>query len=198
MQTSSPAPSQRCRDAVGSLKRTQSAAGLMRISLSVLLVASMGLGACGIVRDSALNPTYWFGRSASVPVAEESTNPLIPAETGLFASRRAANAVYIGTPFDEIVDLTIERVPGGAVIRATGRAARQGTFSVQLTPENKDKLPVKGVLTYRLEGIAPTNTATGSAPTREVTTARKLSTQELRGVRTIRVEGLRNARVARR
>lgn len=171
----------------------------MRISLSVLLVASMGLGACGVVRDSALNPTNWFGRSASVPVEEASTNPLIPAgQGGLFAGRRAPNELYIGTPFDEIVDLTVERIPGGAIVRATGLAARQGTYSVQLTPENEDELPVNGVLTYRLEGVAPTNTAVGTPPTREVTAARKLTSQELRGVRSIRVEGLRNARVARR
>ena len=171
----------------------------MRISLSVLLVASMGLGACGVVSDSALNPTNWFGRSASVPVEEASTNPLIPAgQGGLFAGRRAQNELYIGTPFDEIVDLTVERIPGGAIVRATGLAARQGTYSVQLTPENEDELPVNGVLTYRLEGVAPTNTAVGTPPTREVTAARKLTSQELRGVRSIRVEGLRNARVARR
>lgn len=172
----------------------------MRISLSVLLVASLGLGACGVVRDSALNPTNWFGRSASVPIeATESTNALIPTDGGgLFAKRRAATALYIGTPFDEIVDLTVERIPGGAIIRATGRAARQGSYAVQLTPENADEAPVNGVLTYRLEGIAPTNTAAGTPPTREVTAARKLTSQELRGVRSIRVEGQRNARVARR
>lgn len=170
----------------------------MRISLTVLLVASMGLGACGVVRNSALNPTNWFGRSTSVPVEEVSTNPLIPAESGLFASRRKANALYIGEPFEEIVDLTVERIPGGAIIRATGRAARQGTYSVQLTPENEDEAPVNGVLTYRLEGVARTNTAVGTPPTREVTAARKLTSQELRSVRTIRVEGQRNARVARR
>lgn len=173
----------------------------MRISLTVLLVASMGLGACGVVRDSVLNPGNWFGRSTSVPVESTDTtpvNPLIPKTSGLFASRRAKNALYIGEPFDEIVDLTVERVPGGAIIRATGRAARQGTYSVQLTPANEDEAAVKGVLTYRLEGIAPTNTAQGTPPTREVTAGRKLTDQELRGVRTIRVEGLRNARVVRR
>ena len=173
----------------------------MRISLTVLLVGSLGLGACGYVRDSALNPSNWFGRSTSVAVdttSDKPANPLIPAQSGLFKGRRAANALYIGTAFDEIVDLTVERVPGGAIVRATGRAARQGTYSVQLTPKNEDLTPVNGVLTFRLEGIAPTNTAVGTPPTREVTAARNLTTQDLRGVRSIRVEGLRNARVARR
>lgn len=173
----------------------------MRISLTVLLVASLGLGACGIVRDSALNPTNWFGRSTSQPVAasgDAPVNALIPTKSGLFRNRSKAETRYIGTPFDEIVDLTVERVPGGAIVRATGRAARQGVYSVQLTPVVADETPVNGVLAYRLEGIAPANTVIGSPPTREVIAARKLTTQELNGVRTIRVEGLRNAQVARR
>lgn len=167
----------------------------MRISLSVLLGAFMALGACS---GSSLNPTNWSGGSTSQVIVEESTNPLIPASGGLFASRRKQEALYIGTPFDEIVDLTVEPLAGGVIVRATGRAARQGTYSVQLTPENEDEVAVDGVLTYRLEGIAPTNTAIGTPPTREVTAARKVTEQSLRGVHTIRVEGLRNSRVSRR
>jgi hypothetical protein len=174
----------------------------MRISLSAILVASLTLGACGVVRDSALNPSNWFGRSTSeaIEVADDKpVNPLIPQKSGLFAGRDKYANNYDGQPFDEIVELKIERVPGGAIIRATGRADRQGSYSVQLTPIVEDETPVDGVLTYRLEGLKPTaNTAIGSAPTREVTAARQLTDQKLRGVRTIRVEGVRNARVARR
>jgi hypothetical protein len=174
----------------------------MRISLSVLLVATMTLGACGAVRDSALNPTNWFGRSTSEAVAATDAgpaNPLIPTtRRGLFA-RRAEAADYIGSPFDEITDLTIEQVAGGAVIRATGRAARQGIYAVQLTPANADGTPVDGVLSYRLEGVRPdAQTAQGAPATREVTAALKITDQDLRGVSTIRVEGLNNALVSRR
>jgi hypothetical protein len=173
----------------------------MRISLSLVLAASLTLGACGVVRDSALNPSNWFGRSTSVDPAADAgpVNPLIPATRGgLFASRNAP-VDYTGKPFDEIVDLTVERVPGGAIIRATGRAARQGSYLVQLTPATEDETPVDGVLTYRLEGLKPdAATAIGTPATREVTAARHITDQDLRGVRTIRVEGLRNARVARR
>ena len=42
------------------------------------------------------------------------------------------------------------------------------------------------------------NTAIGGPATREVTAARKVTDQQLRGVSAIRVEGVRNARVARR
>ncbi|WP_299030581.1 hypothetical protein [uncultured Sulfitobacter sp.] len=174
----------------------------MRITLSALLIASLAVGACGIVRDSALNPTNWFGRSTSEPIETvdaKPVNPLIPKEGGLFARRDKTTDDYAGQPFDEIIDLKVERIPGGAIIRATGRAARQGIYAVQLTPVVEDETPVNGVLTYRLEGVTPArNTAVGTAPTREVTAARKLTVQELRGVRSIRVEGQRNARVARR
>ena len=182
----------------------------MRISLSLLLVGSMALGACGVVRDSALNPSNWFGRSSSEALTTQNApqdrtqeaapeNPLIPRETGFFARRNAAADLYDGTPFDEIVDLTAERVSGGVIVRVTGRADRQGIYSVRLTPQTEDETPVDGVLTYRLEGIKPgADAAVGGPATREVTAARKLTDQDLRDVRTIRVEGLRNARVARR
>lgn len=176
-------------------------AGPMRISLSALLVASLALGACGSVRDSVLNPGNWFDRSTSEPIEavdEGPVNPLIPKKSGIWG-RNEERDTYEGRPFDEIVELKVERVPGGAIIRATGRADRQGSYSVQLTPIVEDETPIDGVLTYRLEGVKPDfNTAVGSAPTREVTAARQLTDQELRGVRSIRVEGVRNARTARR
>ncbi len=174
----------------------------MRISLSVLLVASLTVGACGVVRTSVLNPGNWFGRSsaeAAAPVTSGPVNPLIPTtRRGLF-TRSNAPVDYVGEPFDEITDLTVDQVSGGAIIRATGLAARQGIYAVQLTPANEEGLPVDGVLTYRLEGIKPdAATPVGTAPTREVTAAVMLTTQDLRGVNTIRVEGLTNARVSRR
>ncbi|MEP1944260.1 MAG: hypothetical protein ABJJ03_14260, partial [Sulfitobacter sp.] len=101
----------------------------MRISLTGLLVASLALGACGVVRDSALNPGNWFGRSTAEPieaVADKPINPLIPQTSSIFARQTDDEKTYVGKPFDEIVDLTVERTIGGAIIRATGRADRQG------------------------------------------------------------------------
>ncbi|QUJ77727.1 hypothetical protein KDD17_07190 [Sulfitobacter albidus] len=175
----------------------------MRSTLPLLLIAATALGGCAVVRDSAVNPANWFGRSAPAPVAAEDAkpvNPLIPqGGGGLFGRRAVTEETYEGRPFEEVVDLKVERVPGGAIIRATGRAARQGIYSVQLTPANEDELPENGVLVYRLEGVRPDfNTPVGTQPTREVTAGRRLSDQQLRGVRSIRVEGTQSARVARR
>lgn len=173
----------------------------MRKTLSILLISTLTLTACGAVRESRVNPFNWFGQARSVPTQKENTNPLIPEKQGigLFAGLREQDAIYAGRPFEQVTDLTIERVPGGAIIRATGLAARQGYYAVQLTPENEDELPVDGVLTYRLEGVRPnTNTNVGTEPTREVIAARRLTDQEMAGVRSIRVEGQLNALVSRR
>ena len=173
----------------------------MRKTFSALLVSTLVLTGCATVRDSRVNPFNWFGSARSEPLTqtEVNTNPLIPSSVGLFASARAKRAVYTGQPFDQVTDLTIDRVPGGAIVRVTGLASRQGIYDVRLTPENEDGLPVDGVLTYRLEGVSPAaNTAVGQQPTREVVAARKLTDQDLAGVRSIRVEGQRNALVSRR
>ncbi|MGB7243078.1 MAG: hypothetical protein WBC93_13440 [Sulfitobacter sp.] len=172
----------------------------MRISLSALLVSTLLLTACGAIRDSRVNPFNWFGGGRSAPVDSSETgevNPLIPTSTGLFANARKRDAIYLGTPIDSVTGLVIERVPGGAIIRVSGVAQRQGTYSVQLTPENEEELPVDGVLTYRLEGI-PISGQQGPVQTREITAARSVTDQQLAGVRQIRVEGARNAQVARR
>ncbi|MEM6941896.1 MAG: hypothetical protein AAF943_17745 [Pseudomonadota bacterium] len=169
-------------------------------TFSLFLAITLVLVGCATIRESRVNPLNWFGNARSEPLREaENTNPLIPRGGGLFARARAENEVYQGAPLDQITNLTIERIPGGAIIRATGVAARQGIYEVQLTPENDDELPVDGVLTYRLEGVLPEQaTPQGTQPTREVTAARRLTDQDLQAVRQIRVEGRRNALVSRR
>ena len=173
----------------------------MRKTLIVLLSTSLTLSACGTVRDSRINPFNWFGQSRSAPVTatRESTTPLIPSRNGFFSRGRAREVVYVGQPFEQITDVTVEPVPGGAIVRATGLAARQGIYDVQLTPATEDEVPVNGVLVYRLEGVRPTrNTAVGAIPTREVTAARRLTRQQLVGVQEIRVVGQLNAQTTRR
>ena len=172
----------------------------MHKSLSLLLVATLVLSACASVRESRVNPLNWFGQSRSEPVqVVENTNPLIPRRGGLFARDRERAAAYQGRPFDQVTGLTIERIPGGAIVRATGLAARQGIYEVQLTPENEELQAEDGVLTFRLEGVLPEGaTPVGAVPTREVVAGYQLTDGDLRGVRSIRVEGQRNAQVVRR
>lgn len=173
----------------------------MRLSLCALLVATLTLSACAAMRDSRMNPANWFGDSSSEPVATQpveasEVNPLMPRERrpGLFANLREQRELYVGTPIDQVTDLVIERVPGGAIVRATGVAGQDRVFDVRLTTDNDENIPVDGVLTYQLRGIHPDRgTRTLSPRVRTVTAARRLTDQELAQISVIRVEGLRNA-----
>ncbi|MBW4708129.1 hypothetical protein KX928_10060 [Roseobacter sp. YSTF-M11] len=170
----------------------------MRKTVSALVVSTLVLSAC----STRLNPFNWFGNGESVPVAtaaSEEKNPLLPERSGIFQSRRDREAIYQGTPIETIDELIIERVPGGAIIRATGTAAVQGIYDVQLTPANKDEQAEDGVLTYRLEGLRRDGSVARGAPaTRQVTAARRVTDRTLAEARTIRVEGVQNAQQARR
>lgn len=163
----------------------------MRVHVFSLFLAALLLTGC----SSNLNPVNWFGRddSEAAPQAGEEENPLIP-ESSPF---RREPDVFEGTAIDTVTDLKIERVPGGIIVRATGRSARFGAFDAQLTPRDPDELPVNGVLTYILEAER-TETVSNAATTREVIVAIKRTDQELGDTRTIRVEGLQNALERRR
>ena len=176
----------------------------MRILTTSVLISVLAVTACGTLRDSAVNPSNWFGkgRTSQAPVEQTaSTNPLLPSgkpKTGIFGKKRALDAIYQGQPIDQVTNLVIEKVPGGAVIRATGLTAAQGVYAVQLTPTTKNNTPVDGVLTYRFEGIRPASPQNvGSTHTRTVVAARALTDQQLQGVRTIRVQAARNVQTSR-
>lgn len=175
----------------------------MRIFTTSLLVATLTLSACGTVRDSRLNPFNWFGRSQSqVVVADtrEETNPLIPERNqGLFDNFRRQEIVIPTNPVDQISDLVIERVPGGAIVRASGITTHRGPFNVLLVPQTEDEVPVDGVLSYSLEAARPASAPQGGPERiRTVTAARHLTDNQLRNVRVIRVAGVRNARTSAR
>ncbi|MEM6888235.1 MAG: hypothetical protein AAF636_08870 [Pseudomonadota bacterium] len=161
----------------------------MRIAIAPLLIVTLIVSGCGL-----------FGRNdtAALPTTE-NTNPLIPESTGVFDRGRNQVVVYPGLPVDTVTELSVERVPGGALIRAQGVAAVQGAYAVQLTPASPDLAPVDGVLTFRLEAIRPEKPlGVGTAASREVTAALRLTDDALSGVRTVRVEALQNAQTARR
>ena len=176
----------------------------MRLLTTTLLVATLTVTACGTIRDSRINPFNWFGRSQSEPIQRDTraeTNPLIPVNErgGLFRSVRDQVNLYNGSPVDQVSGLVIERVPGGALVRATGVASYDGPFNVQLTPATEDAVPVDGVLTYRLEAERPRDAGRATSTTvRTVTAAVRLTDKELSEVRVIRVEGVRNAQTTSR
>lgn len=169
----------------------------MRTIVPVLLLSSLVVSGC----STRANPFNWFGGdgdgAAAVAVPVERDNPLIPERAGLFSGIDEVY-VYPGFPVDTVTGVAVERVPGGIIVRATGRAAVQGVYDVRLIPANEDELPVEGVMTYTLEAVRSQSNVAGAPATRDVIVARKVSDQTLAGTRTIRVEGLQNAQTARR
>ena len=168
----------------------------MRNSITILLlVAALGLSAC----SSRLNPLNWFGGSEEVELTEEEKaklNPLLPQEgPGLLGKR--PDAGYLGTPVARIDELYVERVPGGAIIRATGLGTVQGAYAVKLDPRNEGE-PEKGVLSYDLKAVQNPRYAVGPESGRRLIVAHKLTDQQLEGVRLIKVYSKSNARQARR
>jgi hypothetical protein len=172
----------------------------MRKITSALLVASLVLAGCGTVRESRFNPFNWFGRGQVEPVQTTAANPLIPeTRQGVFANRRAAAPKPADAPLAaQVGDLAVERIAGGALIRATAVSDTVGAFRVVLVPEN-DGIPVDGVLTYSLRAFtAPAGSVPMPERARSHVAALRVSDQDLAGVRTIRVQAERNAATSAR
>jgi len=140
------------------------------------------LAGCSGVRDSRLNPFNWFGRSKEQKVAVVQDLP--QADTHALVA--------------QIIALKIDRLPGGAIIRAVGLPETQGYWEARLKPLNNEK-PDKGTLAYEFRLFPPTHPeAAGNKRSREVLVGRFVSTQTLAGVRRITLIARTNRRTARR
>ncbi len=161
---------------------------LLPLSLCLMLAVA----GCARIAESRLNPLNWFGRSEAVAVADTGAvaerRPLVPE------NRRVREVE--GRPLvAEITALSIDRTPGGALVRATGRTTTQGYYNAQLVLASVDG----GLMTFAFRAEAPAGFAgTGTPASRTITAATALSDQDLAGIRTIRVEAASGARVARR
>jgi hypothetical protein len=143
-----------------------------------VLACLLILASCG---QSRLNPFNWFKRSA-------------PVETTLVAAPPADARALVA----DVVSLSIDALPGGAVLRATGRAEMQGYWQAELVlHDGPDADPAKLVYDFRV--FPPlANTAVSTPQSREVTVAVYLSDIDLNGVASITVQGAANARAVRR
>jgi hypothetical protein len=158
----------------------------MRRPLAAAMVLAVLVGGCGFGK-SRLNPLNWFGQSKKTEV--QNVDPVtgvplpVPDARGMVA---------------EVTAMRVEKVPGGAIIHATGLPPTQGWWNAQLIAENDGK-PVKGVLRFRFVIMPPPGTTAVSTPqSREITAAVHVTDFQLQGVRAISVTGSRNARTARR
>lgn len=162
--------------------------------LAVLLIGSLALAGC----NSKLNPANWFGSGRSVPVQGSADNALIPEHRPGLLSRR--EAPDLSQPIAQVSDLVVERKRGGAILRATGVATRQGAFEARLVPTDPELRPDEtATLTFDFLVVYPEGeTETGSTHTRSITAAYSLTDHQLENIRAIQVRGAENALESRR
>ena len=145
----------------------------------LVTILCLALSGCGGARDSRLNPFNWFKKSE-------------PRETIVLTSERNDPRPLV----EAVLSMSVEPMPGGAIVRATGLTPTQGWWSAELVP-----LPVDqdGVMVYEFRLLPPiTKTDVNTPRSREVEVAIYISDFKLDGVREIVVQGSGNARTARR
>ncbi len=162
--------------------------------LVLTLAAVLATAGCSSVRESRLNPFNWFGRSTAERAPEDVVNPLIPKRReSIF--RQEQDSSYRGDLVAEVTELSVDRRPGGAIIRAEGRTDTLGFYDVRLVL--RDDADNRDSLTYELKALqVPAPQGSGSA--RVVSAAQWITDSDLDGIREIRVVARGNSRVSRR
>lgn len=153
------------------------ASSILRPVLAASLIVA--LAGCGGLRDSKLNPFNWFKRSDTRTMVEV---PGDPAESRPLV--------------ETVLDLVVEPIPGGAIVRARGLPPTQGWWDAELVPVPQEDM---GVLVYEFRLMPPDRATDANVPrSREVDVAIYVSDIKLEFVNEIIVQGATNARSANR
>ncbi len=137
---------------------------------------------------------------ATEAVVDEDINPLIPVENRVNLLRRP-DAVDQTVLVQTVSDMRIERTPTGAIVYASGLAARQGAYGVELRLDesDRDERTKDQTLDFTFRAIYPDfATPVGVDRSRTLRAAVSLTKQQLAGVRSIRIVAADNARESRR
>lgn len=147
----------------------------------VTVVVATVLVGCGRVSESRLNPFNWFGGDRETVVTTTDT----------------AVAVRDDQLIGEVLNLSVEPTPGGAIISTLGVAPTQGFWEAELVPVTTE---TTGALAFEFRVKQPLTPApVGAQAAREVLAGAFLSTQTLGAARTITVIAAQNRRsVSRR
>lgn len=144
------------------------------------LALTLTLAGCAAVRDSRLNPLNWFGRPA--PAAVVAATPEVAADPRPLVA--------------QVVDVTVDPAPGGAILRATGLPPTQGHWDGELVAR---PLAEDGVQVYDFRLAPPPGPARVSTPqSRQVVVATFLTDAQLARLSGITVQGSLNALASRR
>ena len=146
--------------------------------LRTAIFAAMILGLAGC--STRLNPFNWFGNDR-----QEQRIEVVQVEE--FVDPRPLVA--------DVISLEVDQVDGGAIIRAVGRAERQGYWEAELVEiSNED-----GLMLFEFRVVPPRDdTAEGTPRAREILVGTFRSANELRGVTRISVQGANNRRTVSR
>lgn len=142
----------------------------------VVLGLAIAVAGCG---QSRLNPFNWFRKSE-------------PRETIVLPEAKNDGRMLA----EVVMSMSVEPIPGGAIVRARGQMPVQGYWSAELVP-----LPVTegGTQVYEFRVFPPTDrTDVNSPQSRQIDVAIYISNVKLENVREIVVQGATNARASRR
>lgn len=155
----------------------------MRIPLLAMLALTLSLGACQRVSESRFNPFNWFGRSEARAVQSATAVAARPDPRPLV---------------DQVTQMAVEPIPGGAILRASGLPPTQGHWDAELVQVSTADIPENTlVFDFRLSP-PPYAARQGTEPSRRVEVATYLTDNDLAGIRSIVVRGARTERVTRR
>lgn len=147
--------------------------------LMALLVVVLGLTGCA----SRLNPFNWFGRDREERVQVSDTVIAAPVDDRQLVA--------------EVISLSVDPLPGGAIVRAMGLPPRQGYWEADLVEVGRES----GEIVFEFRVYHPSDPATrvGTQRSREILAGTSLTTQDLAGIRQIVVVAQQNRRsVSRR
>ena len=147
--------------------------------LPLLILCLFTLTACATVSQSRLNPFNWFKRSQDEPgqlVVAKSADPRPLVQ--------------------QVLDMTVEPYPGGAIVRATGLPPTQGWHKADLValPIDED-----GVLVLEFRVTPPPElTAVVNQQSREIVVGYAIPDIRLEKISKIVVQGETNSRSSAR
>ena len=151
-----------------------------RLVLAALILASVA--SCARISESRLNPFNWFGRDRGVETAE-------PIEIETVRDPRPL--------VEEVVSVSLDRAPGGAILRAVGVPATQGHWAAELVLDDVRSTPDR--LIYQFRAAPPLDPAPVSTDaSRQVVVATFLTDGRLARIREVQVLGAQSSRAVRR